>query len=139
MIHPAGFTHVLPCLHDFISSTFKFGIYFGTSASETRSIDSQSEVFTTIFNRKSLSTIRGPPLIKGPPVFDICRQKYCHKIKYETSHISADGSRLTTSRAVILQRGEEQPGVEKCSDKRVELARHGIHSHRTRSHWLRSQ
>ncbi|KAG8170552.1 hypothetical protein JTE90_009998 [Oedothorax gibbosus] len=70
---------------------------------------------------------RGTPTIKGP-LYLILPQKYCHKIKYETSH--SRQTVLDSPRpACILQRGEETTRVEK-DDKRVELAtRTAFNSH----------
>ncbi|KAG8170528.1 hypothetical protein JTE90_018823 [Oedothorax gibbosus] len=54
------------------------------------------------------------------------------KIKYETSPSSADGSRLTTSRAHIAAGATETTRLEK-DDKRVELATRTHYSQPTRS------
>ncbi|KAG8172194.1 hypothetical protein JTE90_011267 [Oedothorax gibbosus] len=71
---------------------------------------------------------RGTPTIKGP-LYLILPQKYCHKIKYETSHSRQDGSQTHHVPRCILQRGEETTRVEK-DDKRVELAtRTAFNSH----------
>ncbi|KAG8171798.1 hypothetical protein JTE90_021815 [Oedothorax gibbosus] len=95
--------------------------------------------FSRFTRRKSLSTIEGPPPSKWP-LYLILPQKYCHKIKYETtSHSRQTVSRLTTSRAAYCSGGEETTRVEK-DDKRVELATaHGIQLTPTRSPMLRSQ
>ncbi|KAG8171954.1 hypothetical protein JTE90_012950, partial [Oedothorax gibbosus] len=71
---------------------------------------------------------RGTPTIKGP-LYLILPQKYCHKIKYETTRTL--GRRFSTHHVprCILQRGEETTRVEK-DDKRVELAtRTAFNSH----------
>ncbi|KAG8155958.1 hypothetical protein JTE90_020244 [Oedothorax gibbosus] len=70
---------------------------------------------------------RGTPTIKGP-LYLILPQKYCHKIKYETSHSRQTVLDSPVPRC-ILQRGEETTRVEK-DDKRVELAtRTAFNSH----------
>ncbi|KAG8155823.1 hypothetical protein JTE90_008995 [Oedothorax gibbosus] len=70
---------------------------------------------------------RGTPTIKGP-LYLILPQKYCHKIKYETSH--SRQTVLDSPRpALHIAAGEETTRVEK-DDKRVELAtRTAFNSH----------
>ncbi|KAG8156147.1 hypothetical protein JTE90_009978 [Oedothorax gibbosus] len=94
-------------------------------------------LFPGSLRRKSLSTIEGPPTIKGP-LYLILPQKYCHKIKYETSH-----SRQTVLDSprpalhIAAGRGNNK-GRKGRQASRVGHA-HGIQLTPTRSPMLRSQ
>ncbi|KAG8160605.1 hypothetical protein JTE90_020209 [Oedothorax gibbosus] len=84
---------------------------------------------TLIYSKKKPFHHRGTPTIKGP-LYLILPQKYCHKIKYETTSHSRQ-TVLDSPRpgAAYCSGGEETTRVEK-DDKRVELAtRTAFNSH----------
>ncbi|KAG8173420.1 hypothetical protein JTE90_015436 [Oedothorax gibbosus] len=71
---------------------------------------------------------RGTPTIKGP-LYLILPQKYCHKIKYETTSHSRQTVLDSPRPALHIAAGRETTRVEK-DDKRVELAtRTAFNSH----------
>ncbi|KAG8159486.1 hypothetical protein JTE90_008206 [Oedothorax gibbosus] len=70
--------------------------------------------------QKSLSTIEGPPPSKGPCDLILPQNIAINKIRKTSHSLSADGSRLTTSRAAYCSGLGKQQGRK--GRHRVELA-----------------